>query len=181
MELMNDTRGGVQTTIRNTILVPFVQETIDTLESMADLKAKSDLLSYHDPLETFTFKDFAVCLITRKQGVVDGKIVMIHDLNTALTIGNAVRAKLLGACEHATTLNTEVGEALAEFANTVIGLALRHLKGNQMLSFGTPMYIQNRADNDMLLQGVKRVFTVPIDLAKGGRFYFSYLLHRSTE
>ncbi|MEK7321729.1 MAG: chemotaxis protein CheX [Pseudomonadota bacterium] len=177
MQLAGDHFGNSRTTVRNDILVPFISETILTLESMADLKASSDLLTYQDALDTFIFKGFSVCLVTRRQGEVDGKIVMNHDLATALAIGNRVRAKMLGTEENATTLNAEVSEALAEFANTAIGLAIRHLSATRKFSFGTPAYIISQADSQMFLEGVKQIFTVPVDLAVGGRFYFSYLMH----
>ncbi len=177
MQLLGDNFDDSRSHVRNEILVPFINETILTLDSMADLKASSDLLTYHDALDTFVFKGFAVCLVTRKLGTVEGKIVMNHDLSTALTIGNRVRAKMLGTQENAKILNTEVSDALAEFANTAIGLAVRHLSVTRKFSFGTPAYITTQADSQMFLEGVKQIFTVPVDLAIGGRFYFSYLLH----
>ncbi len=167
-----------RSSIRNAVLVPFVNETILTLASMADLKASSDLLTYRDALDTFVFKGFSVGLTTIKQGKVEGKIVMNHDLGTALAIGNRVRAKMLGTTENATALNDQVSEALAEFANTVIGLATRHLSATHKFSFGTPMYVSNQADSELFLNGVKQIFSVPVDLEIGGRFYFSYLLHK---
>ena len=170
--------GNERANIRSGILVPFVNETIITLHSMSDLKASSDLLTYQDALDTFVFKGFSVGLVTRKQGAVDGKIVMNHDLGTALAIGNRVRAKMLGTTENATTLNDQVSEALAEFANTAIGLATRHLGATQKFTFGTPMYVNSEADSALFLDGVKQIFSVPIDLEIGGRFYFSYLLHK---
>jgi CheY-specific phosphatase CheX len=178
MELLDDSLGNNRSSVRNDLLVPFVNETILTLESMADLKAKSDLLTYHDALDTFVFKGFSVGLVTKKQDTVEGKIVMNHDLTTALAIGNRVRAKMLGTVEPATELNEEVNGALAEFANTAIGLATRHLKATQKFTFGTPVHITNQADSEMFLEGVQQIFTVPVDLEIGGRFYFSYLLHR---
>ncbi len=178
MELLDDSLGNGRTNVRNDILVPFVNETILTLESMADLKAKSDLLTYRDALDTFVFKGFSVGLVTKRQGAVTGKIVMNHDLTTALAIGNRVRAKMLGTTEHATELNEGVSGALAEFANTAIGLATRHLRATQKFSFGTPIHITNQADSQMILEGVQQIFTVPVDLEIGGRFYFSYLLQR---
>lgn len=176
MELV-DYRSNGRGSVRTEILVPFVNQTILCLESMADLKASSDLLTYQDALDTFIFKGFSVCLPTRRGGAVDGKIVMNHDLGTALAIGNRVRAKMLGTQENAKTLTADVSEALAEFSNTAIGLATRHLSTARKFSFGTPVYITSEQDSKMFFEGVQRIFTVPVDLAIGGRFYFSYLMH----
>lgn len=177
MQLVGINSRSNRSDVRTDILVPFVNETILTLESMADLKATSDLLTYHDPLDTFIFKGFAVCLVTKRQNAVDGKIVMNHDPATALAIGNRVRGKMLGTNENAVALNADISEALAEFANTVIGLATRHLGAARKFNFSTPIYITSQADSQMFLEGVKQIFTVPVDLEIGGRFYFSYLMH----
>lgn len=171
-------QGKFRSTVRNTILLPFVDETIRTLNVMADLKGNSDLLTYRDPLDVFNFKDFAVCIVARNASGVVGKIIMNYDLGTALAIGNRVLAKMLGPMEAATVLNEDIRGALAEFSNTVIGLATRHLgEENIKISFGTPIYLLNREDGDFLLEGVKQILSVPIDIQDSGRFYFSYLMH----
>ncbi len=170
--------GHPNDSIRNTVLLPFVDETIDALNSMADLHGKSELLCYRDPLDVFVFKEFAVCIVAKNANGIAGKIVMNYDLNTAIAIGNRVRAKMLGTDENATVLNDEIREALAEFSNTVIGLATRHFNDTKhKISFGTPLYLHSDEDSEYLLEGVKQILTVPIDIEKIGRFYFSYLLH----
>ena len=45
------------------------------------------------------------------------------------------------------------------------------------MTFGTPLYLMNQEDSEFLLEGVKQILTVPIDVDDVGRFYFSYLLN----
>lgn len=169
-------QGALPDTVRNSILLPLINETITALNTMADLHGASDLLGYSNPLDVFVFKEFAVC-ISAKSSSGTGKIIMNYDLGTAVTIGNRVRSKMLGTVEKSTVLNNDIMEALAEFSNTIIGLATRHINNTQhKISFGTPIYIINKQDSEFLLAGVKHIYTVPIDIAKTGRFYCSYLL-----
>jgi len=164
--------------IRNTILLPFIDETIVTLKTMADLEGKSDLLSYREPLDVFVFKDFAVCIAAKTASNLAGKIIMNYDLNTAIAIGNRVRSKMLGTVEETTVLDDEIREVLAEFSNTVIGLATRHFNDTEhKTTFGTPLYLLNNEDGEFILEGIKQILTVPIDIDNIGRFYFSYLLN----
>lgn len=171
-------QGNFRSTVRNTLLLPFVNQTLATLETMADVKGSSDLLTYRDPLDTFCFKDFAVCITARNASGVAGKIIMNYDLTTALAIGNRVLAKMLGPVPPVTSLSEDIRGALAEFSNTVIGLATRELSENKIkITFGTPVYVLDAQDGAFLLDGVRQVLSVPIDLPDSGRFYFSYLLH----
>lgn len=84
---------------------------------------------------------------------------------------------MLGTIENFTVLNDDIREALAEFSNTVIGLATRSINNTKYrISFSAPLYIFNKQDSEFLLMDVKQIFTVPIDIKNIGRFYFSYLL-----
>jgi len=170
--------GNLPGNIRNTILLPFVDETLLALTSMANLVGKSDLLSYRDPLDVFVFKDFAVCISVKTASNFSGKIIMNYNLETAIAIGNRVRSKMLGTVEESTVLNDEIREVLAEFSNTIIGLATRHFNDTaHKTSFGIPLYLLNKEDGEFLLEGIKQILTVPIDIDGVGRFYFSYLLN----
>ena len=170
-------QGDLPDNIRNSILLPLINETIIILNSMADLRGASDLLGYSDPLDVFVFKEFAVCISAKTSNDMVGKIIMNYDLNTAVAIGNRVRGKMLGTIEKSSVLNDEVREALAEFSNTIIGLATGDINTTKhKISFGPPLYISNKQDSESLLTGVKQIYTVPIDIAQIGRFYCSYLL-----
>lgn len=172
-------QGELPDNIRNSILLPLINETIVALNSMADLHGTSDLLGYSDPLDVFVFKEFAVCVSSKISGDIaaSGKIIMNFDLSTSIAIGNRVRSKMLGTIENFTVLNDDIREALAEFSNTVIGLATRSINNKKYrISFSAPLYMFNKQDSEFLLMDVKQIFTVPIDIKNIGRFYFSYLL-----
>jgi len=163
--------------IRNSVLLPFVAETINTLGTMAELKGSSDLLTYHEPLDVFTFKDFAVSINATFTNGVTNNVVMNFDAPTAIVIGNKVRSVMFGTDEADTSLNDENKEALAEFLNTVVGLATREInETNHKISFGVPLYLYNKEDSEFLLEGVKNIMTVPVDLEAAGRFYLSFLV-----
>lgn len=169
---------GISTdNIRNSVLLHFVNETIRNLESMAGLKGLSDLLTYREPLDVFAFKAFAVSINTTFTNGVTNNIVMNFDLETAMIIGNKVREILLGETTVATTLNDEIREALAEFLNTVIGLASQEVnETNHKINFGPPLYLYSKEESEFLLQGVKQIMTVPIDINNVGKFHLSYLV-----
>lgn len=170
-------QGALPDTVRNSILLPLINETIAALKSMADLHGASDLLGYSDPLDVFVFKEFAVCISAKTSVGSSGKIIMNYDLNTAVTIGNRVRSKMLGTVEQSSALNDDVMEALAEFSNTIVGLATRDMNNTKhKISFGTPLYLYNKQDCEFLLTDVNQIYTIPVDINKVGRFYCSYLL-----
>jgi len=163
--------------IRNSVLLPFVTETISALQSMADLKGTSDLLTYHEPLDVFAFKDFAVSINATFTNGVTNNVVMNLDARTAIIIGNKVRSVMFGTNEVDITLNDANKEALAEFLNTVVGLATRDInETNHKISFGVPLYLYNKEDSEFLLEGIKNIMTVPVDLESAGRFYLSFLV-----
>jgi len=163
--------------IRNSVLLPFVAETIDTLKSMAGLTAKSDLLSYHEPLNLFTFKGFAVSINATFSNGVTNNVVMNFEVETAIVIGNKVRSVMLGTNEVDTTLNDENKEALAELLNTMVGRATREInETNHKITFDAPLLLYSKEDSEFLLNGVKDIMTVPVDLGSIGRFYLSFLV-----
>ena len=163
--------------IRNSVLLPFVSETINTLKTMAELTGTSDLLTYHEPLDVFAFKDFAVSINATFTNGVTNNVVMNFDTPTAIAIGNKVRSVMFGTDEADTSLNDANKEALAEFLNTVVGLATREInETDHKISFGVPLYLYNKEDSEFLLEGVKNIMTVPVDLEAAGRFYLSFLV-----
>jgi len=163
--------------IRNSVLLPFVTETINTLKTMANLKGTSDLLTYQEPLDLFAFKDFAVSINVTFTNGVSNNVVMNFDAKTAIIIGNRVRSVMFGTNETDTSLTNGNKEALAEFLNTVVGLATRDInETNHKISFGVPLYLYNKEDSEFLLDGVKNIMTVPVDLEAAGRFYLSFLV-----
>jgi CheY-specific phosphatase CheX len=165
--------------IQTQILKPFVDETIQSLESMAGLKATAGD-GFPDDVENFRFKGYAVAAET--SGVISGKILMHHYIETALEIGNKVRANLLGEEDEIYELDDEMRDALAEFGNTAIGLAMRELGQSDMgIKFTPPYFIGTTTEMTKLLDNVVEIISIPIHIENVGRFYFNYLLHEKTE
>lgn len=161
--------------IQSRILSPFVDETIKALDTMAGLKATAGAGFRDDPLK-FKFKGHAV--VAETSGAINGKILMHHYVETALAIGNKVREVALGEPSVATEIDEEIGEALAEFGNTAIGLATRSLTRAELgVKFRPPYLTSNMEDMITLLMYVDEILSIPIHIENVGRFYFNYLLH----
>ena len=129
----------------------------------------------------YDFKGYAVCVIARTYGSIEGKVVMNHQIKSALTIGNRFLAKMLGEPHNSGEINQEIGEALTEFSNTIIGLATRSLSDSgTQLQFSAPLFINGPGDIEFIMEGVEEILSIPIDIAGVGSFSFSYLLHQKT-
>ncbi len=169
-------QGSSTDNIRNSVLLPFVNETIRTLKSMAGLAGNSDLLTYRQALDVFTFKDFSVSIDTTFTNGVKNNLVMSFDKNIAILIGNGVRSTLLGSSSNATSID-DINDALAEFMNTVIGLSTREInETSHKITFGVPLYLYSKEESEFLLDGIKQIMTVPIRLGEIGGFSLSYLI-----
>ena len=164
--------------IHTKILTPFIDETLATLDAMCDLKGIPGSALMED-LDEYQFKAFAVCIVAKTSGAIEGKVVMHHSMESAVGIGNRVIAKMFGEEANAKEITEDISEALTEFSNTAIGLATRHLsEANLRISFEAPLYIQKKEDSDFLLNGVQEILSIPIDVEGVGQFYISYMLHR---
>lgn len=165
--------------IQQKILQPFAVETIKTLESMAGLKSHFGA-GFPDDIAKFKFKGYAV--VAETFGAIEGRILMHHYIETALAIGNKVRSALLGTDENAAAMTDDVAEALAEFGNTAIGLAMSALgKANLGIKFNPPYFVNNTGQMESIMQGVQEIITIPIHIEDVGRFYFNYLLYKRTK
>ena len=161
------------------ILTPFVRETIKTLNDMAGLNAYAGE-GFEDSMEKFKFKGYAIAADTF--GSIGGKMLMHLYIETAIAIGNKVRAKVLGETDEASSVTEEIGDTLAEFGNTAIGLATRELEKTDLgIKFKPPYFVMSTEEMDVMMQGVKEILSVPIHVEGVGRFYFNYLLHGQTE
>ncbi|MEJ2553986.1 MAG: chemotaxis protein CheX [Gammaproteobacteria bacterium] len=166
--------------VHTKILMPFVNETIKALADMADLTATAGR-GVQEDVANYDFKGYAVCVVARTYGSIEGKVVMNHQVKSALTIGNRFLAKLLGEPCNFREINGEIGEALTEFSNTIIGLATRSLSDSgSQLQFSAPLFINGPADIDFIKEGVQEILSIPIDVEGVGAFSFSYLLHQKT-
>lgn len=166
--------------VHTKILMPFVNETIKALADMADLKAKAGQ-GMQEEIADYDFKGYAVCVVARTYGSIEGKVIMNHQVKTALTVGNRFRAKMFGEPCNFNKINEEIGEALTEFSNTVIGLATRFMSDSgSQLKFSAPLFINGSGDIGYIMEGVKEILSIPIDIEGVGTFSFSYLLHQQT-
>lgn len=166
--------------VHTKILMPFVDESVKALADMADLEATVGK-GFQEDVVDYDFMGYAVCVVARTFGAIEGKVVMNHQLNSALTIGNRLLAKMLGEPSNHRELNAEIGEALTEFSNTAIGLATRSLSDSgSQLQFSAPLPLDRPADVDFIMEGVQEILSIPIDIAGVGSFSFSYLLHQKT-
>ena len=166
--------------VHTKILIPFVNETIKALADMADLEAKFGN-GIQENVNEYDCSGYAVCVVARTFGSIEGKVVMNHQIKSALAIGNRLLAKLLGEPYNLREITTEIGEALTEFSNTVIGLATRSLSNSgSQLQFSAPLNIDRSTDKEFLMEGVEEILSIPIDIADVGSISFSYLLHQKT-
>lgn len=166
--------------VHTQILMPFVNETVKALADMAGLRATPGK-GVQEAVDDYDIKGYAVCVVARTYGSIEGKVVMNHQIKSALTIGNRFLAKMLGEESNFPVINDEIGEALTEFSNTIIGLATRSLSNsNTQLQFSAPLFINGPADVEFIMDGVKEILSIPIDIAGVGPFSFSYLLHQKT-
>jgi CheY-specific phosphatase CheX len=167
--------------IHTKILTPFMNETVSALQSMAGVEGKIGKSTLESPQE-FSFQGFAVAVVAKTYGSIEGKILMHYSDDMALKIGKRVLAGMLGEEPTATKMNDDISEAVTEFANTIIGLATRSLSQSDLrIKFTPPIFVHNENDMEVLMEGVKEILTVPITIPDLGGFSFSYLLHKSVE
>ncbi len=163
------------------VLKPFVKETVSALAEMAHLKAKPGV-AFDDDILNFKFQGYAVCVVAKTSGSISGTVLMHHYTDTALAIGRNVASVMLGEPVTATKIDDEIGEALTEFANTVIGLATRWFHESKLkLEFSAPMFIWGADDLDHLLTGASKVLTIPIEVDGVGNFYLSYVVNATNK
>jgi len=165
--------------IHTKILTPFMNETVSALKTMASVEGKVGK-SKLESVENFAFRGFAVAVVAKTTGSIEGKILMHYSNDVAYKIGKRVLASMMGEEPEATSMTEEITEAVTEFANTIIGLATRTLsQSNLQIKFTPPIFIRDNHDMEALLDGVKEIMTVPINVPDIGEFSFSYLLHKS--
>jgi CheY-specific phosphatase CheX len=158
-----------------------MNETVSALQSMAGVEGKVGKATL-ESLDEFSFQGFAVAVVAKTYGSIEGKILMHYSDDVALKIGKRVLAGMLGVESSATKMDEDISEAVTEFANTIIGLATRSLSQSDLrIKFTPPIFVHTENDMEVLLEGVKEILTVPIDIPDLGNFSFSYLLHKSVE
>lgn len=168
------------TAVQKSILDPFTEETLHCLQEMVGTDSHPGE-AFEDELEKFRFKGYAVA------ADVDGErgkgTILIHFYpETALKIGNDLLKKMSGGdVPPKGDIDQDIEDALAEWGNTVVGLATRSVADNDPnVQFEPPYFVRNTEDMDNLLEDVQEVITIPVHTDQAGRFYFNYLLHNKT-
>ncbi len=155
-------------------IAPFIDEIIKKLDSMCGLEAYAGD-PFLDEVENFRFKGYAVAAETT--GKISGVILLHNYIETALTIGNRLRLRLLEENNHFDKINDEMQSALAEWGNTIIGNATDFLADKNLgIKFAPPYFITNTVNMDPLLTRVKEIISIPIHIKDEGRFYFNYII-----
>jgi len=162
------------------ILKPFVDATVTCLKTMGGLTATPGRGS-REEADAFWANDYVFVIDT--QGEIEGHIVVHYRMENTLDIGNKIRAGILGDdCTDATEIDDEIIEALAEFSNTMVGRAMRHLESQHTLvSFSPPRFIDNAEKTEFLKKGVQDVLTIPLNIDGLGQFQVNYLIQCITE
>lgn len=167
--------------IHTKILTPFMNETVTALKTMASMEGKLGKASVEE-VNNFSFKGFAVAVVAKTYGSIEGKILMHYTDEMALTVGKKILASMLGVEPDVREMDQDTSEAVTEFSNTIIGLATNALSQSDLkIKFTPPIFIQNQKDMEMLMEGVQQILTVPIEVPGVGEFSFSYLLHKKVE
>jgi len=153
---------------------PFIDELIKKLDTMCGLEAYAGD-PFLDAVENFRFKGYAVAAETK--GKINGVILLHNYIETALTIGNQLRLRLLEDNNRYEKINEEMQDALAEWGNTIIGNATDFLADKDLgITFNPPYFITNTVNMDPLLTRVKEIISIPIHIKDEGRFYFNYII-----
>lgn len=162
------------TVVVKNVLKPFIKETIKSLETMAGMKATAGE-SFVDDVNDFRFKGYAIAAKT--YGNLDMVILLHNYPETALAIGNKLRHNILDEKDEITEINEEMQAALAEWGNTIVGLATSSLESlNLGIRFEPPYFIVKTDNMDHLLEDVTEIVSVPVTIEDVGRFYFNLLI-----
>jgi CheY-like chemotaxis protein/CheY-specific phosphatase CheX len=164
----------IATEIKTNMLKPFIDETINSLEEMAHLKAHAGE-AFTDNVEDFRFKGYAIAAKTH--GDLEMVILLHNYVETALAIGNRLRFNILNETNELPEINEEMQSALAEWGNTAIGNATQCLETQKLgIRFEPPYFILNTENMEPLLENVREIISVPVHIDDVGRFYFNLLM-----
>ena len=167
--------------VHTKILIPFVDEAITELRNMAHLTGKP-INPTQEEVDFFTFQGYAVSVVAKVYGQIEGKILIHYHEDTALLIGNNVMSIMLGQTFAENEITQDIGDALSEFSNTLIGRATRALREKNMkISFEAPVFVIGGSDIKSIMEDVVEIFTIPIMLEDNKYICLSYLLHNKTD
>ena len=163
-------------TLQWRVLKPFVDETVDAMSSKLGLKVEADD-GFQDKVEEFSFKGYAV--VANTSGSVEGRILIHHYTETALSVGNQLLKKASATHDDVKTMNDEISNALADFSYSILEPAVKSLENSALkVKFSQAYFVADTKNIDALLDGVNEIITVPIRVDGVGRFYLNYLLNQ---
>lgn len=168
------------TSVQKSILEPFTKETLHCLKEMVGTNSEPGE-AFEDDVNEFRFKGYAVAADVQGRG--KGTILIHFYPETALKVGNDLLNKMSGGdVSPKLEIDDEIEDALAEWGNTVIGLATRAVEKeyDPDVNFKPPYFVRNTQDMDNLIKDVQEVITIPVHTEQAGRFFFNYLLHNKT-
>jgi CheY-specific phosphatase CheX len=164
--------------LQERILAPFAAETVKSLKTLAQMEAQAGA-GFEDELEKFRFKGYAIA--TEVSGTIPGKVLLHLYPETALELGNRVLTSMLGEPSKEAAMSDDIQDALAEWGNTLIGLATRTLEESDIgVTFTSPFFVRDTEHMNDLMHKVSEIVSIPIHTEGAGRFYFNYLLHSKT-
>jgi len=163
-------------TLQWQVLKPFVDETVNALESKLGLKVEIDD-GFQERVKDFSFHGYAV--VANTSGSVEGRILIHHYTETALAVGNKLLQKQSSSADEITEMNDKISNALADFSYAILEPAVKSLENSDVkMTFSKAYFIANTKNIGTLLDGVNEIITVPIKVDGVGRFYLNYLLNK---
>ena len=164
----------IATDIKVDMLQPFIDETIKSLDTMAQLKAHVGE-TVIDSVENFRFKGYAIAAKTH--GKLEMIILLHNYIETALVIGNRLRFNMLNSTNELSEINEVMQAALAEWGNTTIGRATQSFETLKLgIWFEPPYFILDTEQMEPLLKNVQEIISVPVHIDDVGRFYINLLM-----
>jgi hypothetical protein len=157
--------------LHNHILTPFVEHTIQHLASVGYEASAS--IGFEQQVDDFSCKGYA--LVSNTTGVIEGRLLVHHYPETATPLAN----KLLGRVDSDDEQLDDDGiNALSEFCLAAIKPAIAQLDQSDVeIHFSPTYFIADTKQLGGILDGVKLMLTIPIEVRGLGRFYFNYLLN----
>jgi len=163
-------------TLQWRVLKPFVDETVNALESKLGLEVEIDS-GFQDKVEEFSFKGYAV--VANTSGSVEGRILIHHYTETALAVGNKLLQKEKPSTAEVKSMNDQISNALADFSYSILEPAVKSLENSALkVKFSQTYFVADTENIDALLEDVNEIITVPIKVEGIGRFYLNYLLNQ---
>jgi len=158
--------------LHNHILTPFIEHTIQHLASVGYNATASE--GFEQQVDNFSCKGYA--LVSNTTGVIEGRLLVHHYPETAAPLANKLLNK---SGDEGEALDDDAINALSEFCLEAIKPAIAQLEQSDLeIHFSPTYFIADTKQLGGILDGVKLMLTIPIEVQGLGRFYFNYLLNK---